>query len=113
VLLARLRTVSLPDALTANDEARDRFIKTAITDHWHENNRYVPAFGITGYVLVSIAGYGGLDFGWPFSITGDRIGAVQKVERLGEATLGTRRGDTRLTGIFDGADNSKNIIYFN
>jgi hypothetical protein len=99
--VARLRTVSLPEeALTANDEARDRIIKTTIIDHWHENNGYVPAFGeITGYVLVLVAGYGGFDFGLPFSITGDRAGAMQKIERLGEATLGTKRGDTRLTGL--------------
>jgi hypothetical protein len=24
---------------------------------------------------------------------------MQKIERLGEATLGTKRGDTRLTGL--------------
>jgi len=60
----------------------------------------VPAFGgITGYVLVLVPGYGGFDFGLPYSVTGDRTGAMQKVERLGEATLGTRRGDTRLTGL--------------
>jgi hypothetical protein len=52
-----------------------------------------------GYVLVSVAGYGGFDFGLPFSVTGDRVGAMQKVERLGEATLGTRRSDVRLTGL--------------
>jgi hypothetical protein len=99
--VARLRTVSLPDvALTANDEARDRIIKTTIIDHWHENNGYVPAFGgITGYVLVLVAGYGGFDFGLPFSITGDPADAMRKVERLEQATLGTRRGDTRLTGL--------------
>jgi hypothetical protein len=99
--VARLRTVSLPEeALTANDEARDRIIKTTIIDHWHENNGYVPAFGgITGYVLVLIAGYGGFDFGLPFSVTGNRSGAMQKVERLGQATLGTRRGDVSLTGL--------------
>jgi hypothetical protein len=99
--VARLRTVSLPEeALTANDEARDRIIKTTIIDHWHENNGYVPAFGgITGYVLVLIAGYGGFDFGLPFSVTGDRAGAIQKVERLGQPTLGTRRGDVSLTGM--------------
>jgi hypothetical protein len=95
-----LRIVHLPDeALTANDEARDRIIKTIIIDHWREEGGRVPAFGqITGYVLVLVAGYGGIDFGLPFSIIGDRDGAMQKVERLGEATLGTKRGDTRLTG---------------
>jgi hypothetical protein len=99
--VARLRTVSLPEeALTANDEARDRIIKTTIIHHWHENNGYVPAFGgITGYVLVLVAGYGGFDFGLSFSVTGHRAGAMQKVERLGEATLGTRRGDVSLTGL--------------
>ncbi len=99
--VTRLRIVRLPDeALTANDEARDRIIKMIIIDHWRENSGRVPAFGgITGYVLALIARYGGFDFGSPFSVTGDRVGATQKVERLGEATLGTRRGDTRLTGL--------------
>jgi hypothetical protein len=99
--VARLRIIRLPDeALTVNDEARDRIIKPIIIDHWRENGGCVPAFGgITGYVLVLVAGYGGFDFGLPFSVTGDRVGAMQKVERLGVATLGTRRGDTRLTGL--------------
>jgi hypothetical protein len=99
--VALLRIVHLPDeVLTANDEARDGIIKTIIMDHWRENDGRVPAFGgITGYVLVLVAGYGVFDFGLPYSVTGDRSGAMQKVERLGEATLGTRRGDTRLTGL--------------
>jgi hypothetical protein len=71
--VARLRIVRLPDgALTANDEARDQIIKIIIIDHWREKGGRVPAFGgITGYVLDSVAGYGGVDFGLPFSITGD------------------------------------------
>jgi hypothetical protein len=99
--VARLRIVRLPDeALTANEESRDRIIKPIIIDHWRENGGRVPAFGgITGYVLVLVAGYGGFDFGLPFSVTGDRAGAMQKVERLGQATLGTRRGDMSLTGL--------------
>jgi hypothetical protein len=99
--VARLRIVRLPDeALTANDEDRDHIIKTIIIDHWRENDGRVPAFGgITGYVLVSVSGYGGIDFGLPYSVAGDRTGAMQKVERLGQATLGTRRGDTRFTGL--------------
>jgi hypothetical protein len=69
-------------------------------DHWRENGGRVPAFGgIVGYVLVLAAGYGGFDFGLPYGVTGDRTGAMQKVERLGQATLGTRRGDVRLTGL--------------
>jgi hypothetical protein len=67
---------------------------------WPENGGRVPAFGgITSYVLVLVAGYGGLDFGMPFSVTGDRAGGMQKVERLGVATLGTSRGDVSLTGM--------------
>jgi hypothetical protein len=98
--VARLRSIHLPDdALATNDEARNRFIKTIIIDHWRENNGRVPSFGgIAGYVLVLVVGYGGFDFGLPYSITGDRAGGMQKVERLGEATLGTRRGDTSLSG---------------
>jgi hypothetical protein len=99
--VARLRIVRLPDeALTANDEARDGIIKDIIIGHWGENDGRVPAFGaIKGYVLVLIGGYGEVDFGLPYSITGDRAGGMQKVERLGQATLGTRRGDARLTGL--------------
>jgi hypothetical protein len=99
--VARLRIVHLPDeALTANDETRDRIIKPIIIEHWRENDGRVPAFGgITGHVLVLIAGYGGFDIGLPYSITGDRAGGMQKVERLGRATLGTGRGEMRLTGL--------------
>ena len=68
--------------------------------YWRENNGRVPAFGgITGYVLVLVAGYGGFDFGLPFSIIGHRAGAMQKIERLSVATLETRRGDVSLTGM--------------
>jgi hypothetical protein len=48
---------------------------------------------------VPVAGYGGLDFGLPYNVTGDRVGAMQEVERLAEATLGTRRGDISLSGL--------------
>jgi hypothetical protein len=99
--VARLRIIHLPnEALTANEEARDNIIKTIIIEHWRESGGHVPAFGeITGYVLVLVAGYGVFDFGLLFSITGDRSGAMQKIERLGQATLGTRRGDASLTGM--------------
>lgn len=98
--VARLRIVHLPDeALTVNEEARDRIIKPIIIEHWRENGGRVPAFGgITAYVLVLVAGYGGFDFGLPYDVTGDPVGGMQKVERLGEATLGTRRGDMSLKG---------------
>jgi hypothetical protein len=99
--VARLRIVHLPDeALTATEGTRDRIIKTIIVNHRRENGGRVPAFGgIAGYIVVLVAGYGGFDFGLPYNVTGDRTGAMQKVERLWEATLGTRRSDTRLTGL--------------
>ena len=99
--VARLRIVCPPhEALTANEEVRDGILKSMILDHWRENGGCVPAFGgVTGYVLVLVAGYGGFDFGLPFSVSGDRAGAMQKIERLGMATLGTRRGDASLTGM--------------
>src|SRR5437870_1983596 len=83
-------------ALVALDKVRDGIAKTIIIDHWRESGGRVPAFGgIMGYVLVLVAGHGGFDLGLPFSVTGDQVGAMQKVERLGEAALGTRRGDMR------------------
>jgi hypothetical protein len=33
-------------------------------------------------------------------VTGDPVGPMQPVERLGEAVLGTTRRDSRLTGLF-------------
>jgi hypothetical protein len=102
--VARLRIIHLPDeAIAAEGETRDRIVKSIIFDHWRETGGDVPAFGaITGYVLVLIAGYGAFDFGLPYDVTGDSAGGMQKVERLGEATLGTGRGDTRLTGLLTG-----------
>ena len=100
--VTRLRIIRLPDeALTVNDAARDRIIKPIIIDHWRENDGRVPAFGgILGYVLVLVAGYDGFDFGLPFSVMGHRTVAMQKVERLGEATQGgettTHRGGNFL-----------------
>jgi hypothetical protein len=99
--VARLRIVRLPDeAIFAEGDDRDRIVKSIILDHWRETGGHVPAFGtVTGYLLVLIAGYGGVDFGLPYDVTGDPAGRMQKVQRLGEATLGTKREDTRLTGL--------------
>jgi hypothetical protein len=101
--VARLRIIRLPDeAITADNDDRDRAIKTIILDHSRDTGGCIPAFGgITGYILVVMAGYGGVDFGLPYSVTGDPAGVMQKIERLGEATLGTRRGDVSLTGILN------------
>jgi hypothetical protein len=52
---------------------------------------------------VAIAGYGGFDFGLPYNVSGRPAGGMQKVQRLYEATLGTKRGDTRLSGLLKNA----------
>jgi hypothetical protein len=98
---ARLRIVPLPDqTLSRSEDQQDQTVKAAIIKHYRSQDGYVPAFGaITGYVLVLIAGYGDVDFGVPFDVTGNLIGPMRKVERVPEATLGTKRGDTRLTGL--------------
>jgi hypothetical protein len=97
----RLRIVQLPDAaLSADEDTRDRLIKATITDHFREHAGHVPTFGsITGYLLVVLAGYDGCDFGLPFDVSGDPVGSMREVRRLPEATLWTRRGGTRLTGL--------------
>jgi hypothetical protein len=97
----RLRIVPLPDeAISGDEDTRDRLIRATIIQHYREQRGDVPAFGaITGYALVLLAGYDGVDFGLPFDVRGDPAGAMQKVKRLPEATLGVKRGDTRLTGL--------------
>jgi hypothetical protein len=40
-----------------------------------------------------------LDFGLPYNLDGDPIGPMRPVERLREAILGTKQGDSRLTGL--------------
>jgi hypothetical protein len=95
---ARLRIVPLTDEPFASDEnVRDRAVKAVIVEHHREHAGRVPAFGaITGYVLVLIPGYDGLDFGLPFSVSGDREGPWCSVRRLPKALLGKRRPDGRL-----------------
>jgi hypothetical protein len=97
----RLRIVSLPDgAFSSDEESRDQAIKATIIEHFREHEGHVPTFGgITGYLLVVLAGYDGCDFGLPFDVNGDRVGSIREVRRLPEGTLWTRRGGTRLTGL--------------
>jgi hypothetical protein len=97
----RLRIVPLPEkAFSTDEETRDRMIKTTIIEHFREHEGHVPTFGsITGYLLVVLAGYDGCDFGLPFDVNGDPVGSMREVRRLGEGTLWTRRGGTRLTGL--------------
>jgi len=98
---ARLRHVEVSSEVwKANADNRDRLVKRAIQDHYGERNGYVPAFGsIVSYTLVTTPGYLA-DYGFPFDTNGDRMGSIQLVERVGEAVLGTKRGGTRLTGLF-------------
>jgi hypothetical protein len=97
---ARLRHVPLSDEVWhLDDEQRDSAVKRAILEHYHTQNGRIPAFGaILSYTLVTLAGYK-IDFGIPFDLNGNRAGPMRAVQRLSEATLGTKRGDTRLTGL--------------
>jgi hypothetical protein len=97
---ARLRHVALPDAAwRVSAEERNRLVKDAIRDHHRAHGGWVPAFGaIVGYSLVTMAGYL-VDFGFPYDLNDDPVGPLRPATRLGEAVLGTERGDRRLTGL--------------
>jgi hypothetical protein len=97
---ARLRLVALPDhTREAGADVRESLIKRAICDHYSERNGHVPAFGaIESYTFVVMPGYL-VDFGLPYNLSGDPAGPMRSVARLGEAALGIKRGDTRLTGL--------------
>jgi hypothetical protein len=97
---ARLRHVAVPDEVwSASGDERERWVKQAIQAHYRERHGSVPAFGaIIGYTVVVLPGYR-VDFGLPYDIDGNPTGPMRPVERLGEATLGMKRGDTRLTGL--------------
>ena len=94
----RLRIVALPDeAFSADEDTRDRVIKATIIEHYQSQRGHVPAFGgITGYALVLLCGYGGVDFGLPFDVCGEPAGSMRPVKRLAEATLGMRRADNHV-----------------
>jgi hypothetical protein len=96
----RLRVVPLPDETFSGDENnRDRIVKTVIIEHYRHQRGEIPAFGaIRSYLLVLLPGYG-MDFGLPFDLSGGPAGPMRMVPRLPDATLGTKRGDTRLTGL--------------
>jgi hypothetical protein len=98
---ARLRVVPVcSETWRVSADERDRGLKRAIQDHYRERRGYVPSFGaILGYTVVVMPGYL-LDFGVSYDLKGDPVGPMQPVKRLGEAVLGTKRGDPRLTGLF-------------
>jgi hypothetical protein len=98
---ARLRRVPVcPETWYVSADERDRLLRRAIQEHYRERRGHVPSFGaIVGYTAVAMAGYR-LDFGLPYDLNGDPAGSMQPVERLREAVLGTKRCDSRLTGLF-------------
>ena len=89
-----------PETWHGSADERDRLLKRAIQDHYRERRGHVPSFGaILGYTAVVMPGCL-LDFGLPYDLDGDPMGPMQPVERLREAVLGTKRCDSRLTGLF-------------
>jgi len=98
---ARLRHVELPpETWSVSADEQNRLVKRAIRDHYRAHNGQVAAFGaILSYVLVTMPGYL-VDFGFPFDTAGNPAGPMGPVRRLGEATLGFKRGDTRLADLF-------------
>lgn len=97
----RLKIVRLPEAfVSAEQHERDETVRAAIIQHYSESSGRVPAFGgVTGYIVVRTAGFGGVDSGLPYGCEGSAIGPMVSVRRLPHATLGVKKGDTRLTGL--------------
>ena len=79
----------------ASTDDRNRLVKQVIRDHYRAHKGHVVPFGA---ILVTIPGYL-VDFGYPFDTDGNSAGPMQEVKRLGEASLGIRSGDARLTGL--------------
>lgn len=102
---ARLRMVELPaETWQASASDRDQMVKQAIRAHHRAHNGHVPTFGaIRSYTLVTMPGYLA-DFGHPFDTAGNSAGPLQTVRRLGAATLGLKRGETRLTGLLSNTE---------
>jgi hypothetical protein len=97
---ARLRLVEVPSEIwEASADDRNLLVKQAIRDHYRAHKAHVVPFGaILSYTLVTLPGYL-IDFGYPFDIAGNPAGPMQEVKRLADASLGVKRGDTRLTGL--------------
>jgi hypothetical protein len=102
--VSRLRHVPIPDDVwSLRADERDAQVKRTILDHFRAQHGCIPTYGeIVGYTLVTLPGYL-VDFGIPFGLNGDCAGPMFAVQRLLQATLGTKRGDTRLTGLLSDA----------
>jgi hypothetical protein len=96
---ARFRLVEVPSEIwEASADDRNLLAKQVIRDHYRAHKAHVVPFGaILSYTLVTLPGYL-VDFGYPFDTAGNPAGPMQEVKRLGEASLGVKSGDTRLTG---------------
>jgi len=97
---ARLRIVPTPGEIwRATPDNRNELLKRVIREHFSAVRGWVPAFGrITAYAAVLLPGYR-TDFGREYDVDGNPVGRVRQVERLREAVLATKHGDTRLTGM--------------
>jgi hypothetical protein len=97
----RLLTVYLPEDInSAEENERHEIVRGSIQKHYQESDGHVLAFGrVVGYNFIRFAGFGADDFGIEYDVNGSRIGDIVALRRVPEATLGTKRGDTRLTGL--------------
>jgi hypothetical protein len=102
--IKRLRIIDSRDLdAAADDTQRDEIVGTIIRQHYRDNAGRVSCFGkITGYVLVSVPGYDGVDYGLPLDVDGYPIGSMISVPRLSEAMLNKRRADRdgRLNSLY-------------
>jgi hypothetical protein len=100
---ARLRLVPVPSEVwQAEVAARDRLVRAAITEHYRQRKRHVPAFGmIIGYSLALAPGIDDCDLALPYDVDGNRAGPMRAVPRLGTATLMLKR-KTIPTSMFAG-----------
>jgi hypothetical protein len=97
---ARLRLVPVcSETWQMSTDERDRRLKATIQEHYREQRGHVPSFGaIMGYTAVLMPGYL-IDFGVLYDVDGDPVGPMRPVERIQEAVLGTKPGDSRLSGL--------------
>jgi hypothetical protein len=97
----RLRIVYLPEEISSAEQYEEHeIVREAIQRHYRETDGDVPAFGrIIGYYFVCFAGFGAADYGVEYDVNGSPVGDMVAIPRVPQASLGTKRGDARLTGL--------------
>jgi hypothetical protein len=97
----QLRIIALPEDINSlASDKQHQIVRGAIQRHYRRRSGQVPAFGrIDGYYFVQFAGFERDDFGIAFTVKGLPNGRMVAIERLPEAGLGVKIGDTRLTGL--------------